>query len=692
MYLGKAGSLLYFGECKEPSESKVKSAIVSIEGSQKGGCMESFKNWSIGKKMGLAQFGVILTSFMVVTIFVTAFIAASSKKSEENDLRTQMAMTIEMIDSYRSVLEEKAVTLFSVFSASFAGKFTLDDGILMDINGVAAPVLRNSGVVVDLNYSEVDRLTQVTGATAAVFAKKGDDYIRVTTSLKKEDGSRAIGTLLERGHPAYDHLMKGEGYVGKAILFGKDYMTKYAPIKDDSGNTIGALYIGCDFTEGLKTLKDKINALKIGETGFIYVLNAAEGKDKGVLVIHPTEQGKMMLGEEDVKGKKYVDEMIHLKNGAIDHYSYAQKDGKTVAQENSSIYSYYRPWEWIVAVGHKHEEHARVAKRLGLYVLLISITTAVLMAFLLQRLTVRWVLNPISKVMRIAKDIAEGKENVTKKLQVTNQDEIGALAGSFNAMTESIVALIVRIQNVADSINSSSREILVTSQEQAAAAREQSSAVTETTAAAKELSVTSEQVGESIKKVAQAAAHALAGMAKIKETTARTNLMLSSLGEKSQKIGKITELIDDVADQTNLLAVNASIEAARAGDQGRGFMVVADEIRKLADSTAKSTKDITALIELIQHEMSNAIMSMEQGVTSVDEEARLAQQTTEKAKEIAMSTHQQASGSKQIADAMMNIDEAMKQIATGAQHSQAAVKQLTELAEDLGQAASKFRL
>jgi len=243
--------------------------------------------------------------------------------------------------------------------------------------------------------------------------------------------------------------------------------------------------------------------------------------------------------------------------------------------------------------------------------------------------------------------------------------------------------VVTKLGDATNHVTSAATEILAASQEQASGAREQSSAITETTSAAKELSTTSEVVGESIKKVAQVAAHALAGMAKIKDAIDKTNGMLTSLGEKSQKIGKITDLIDDVADQTNLLAVNASIEAARAGEQGRGFTVVADEIRKLADSTAKSTKDITSLIELIQHEMSNAILSMESSVTSVDEEARLAQQTTEKAKEIAMSANQQINGAKQIAEAMLNIDEAMKQIAAGAQQSQTAARQLQELATGL---------
>jgi methyl-accepting chemotaxis protein len=305
-------------------------------------------------------------------------------------------------------------------------------------------------------------------------------------------------------------------------------------------------------------------------------------------------------------------------------------------------------------------------------------------------LIIRSITSPLRTLMKAVEFIAVA--DLTQEIKVTSNDEIGDLAASFRDMVSGLRAILAKVQESTSQITSASNEILAASQQQASAAREQSSAVAETTSAAKELSTTSESVGESIKKVAQVAAHAMAGMSKIKESIDKTNGMLNSLGEKSQKIGKITELIDDVADQTNLLAVNASIEAARAGEQGRGFTVVADEIRKLADSTAKSTKDITSLIELIQHEMSNAIMSMETSIQSVDEEARLAQQTTEKSKEIAMSTHQQISGAKQIAEAMMNIDETMKQVAAGAQQSQASVKMLTGLAGELKAATSKFKL
>ena len=312
-----------------------------------------------------------------------------------------------------------------------------------------------------------------------------------------------------------------------------------------------------------------------------------------------------------------------------------------------------------------------------------------LLLTLLLFILIRNIITPIKELVSVTEAVAKG--DLKRFAYVKNKDEIGVLASSFNSMIKGLGDVLAKMQDAVNQISSASKEILAANHQQVSGAREQSVAISETTSAAKQLSKSAEQVGENVKKVSQVASHVMSGMVKIKDLIGKTGKIVTSLNEKSQKIGKITEVIDDVADQTNLLAVNASIEAARAGEQGRGFTVVADEIRKLADSTARSTKDITDLIEIIQHEMTNAIMSMEESIKSVEEEVKLSQDSSERVKEIFMSTTQQVSGSKQIAEAMVSIDEAMKQIAQAAQQSQIAAKQLTDLAQELKDTSGNFK-
>lgn len=143
-------------------------------------------------------------------------------------------------------LKHRIHRLAAQFASSLDQNYTLENGQYVNVGTLSVPVLRNGRTTLNMNFSVPDQFTEKTGLTATIFARSGDDFVRITTSVKKLDGQRAIGTLLDRSHPAYKRLLSGETYVGFASIFGVQYMTQYDPILDGGRNVVGVRYVGLD--------------------------------------------------------------------------------------------------------------------------------------------------------------------------------------------------------------------------------------------------------------------------------------------------------------------------------------------------------------------------------------------------------------------------------------------------------------
>lgn len=315
----------------------------------------SKKNLSLSKS---ARFytGLIVLVMTFFAVTLTTYMTHRLEKRTEEELTRQVGLLIASMSSYHAALAESAVKMADVFSSHFTEKFSVDNNRTVTISGRQTPLLKNGSATLNLNNTTVDRFTSVTKAVGTVFARSGEDFIRVTTSLKKEDGSRAIGTVLERNHPAYNGLLRGIGYVGKAELFGKDYMTSYQPIRDGNGRVIAVLFIGLDFTDNLKTLKEKIRSIKIAQSGYIFVLDAKEGRDYGKLQIHPAIEGSIQLDKRDSDGIPFVREILRKKEGVIRYHWINKELGETKVREKLVAYGTLKEWNWIICAGSWMDE------------------------------------------------------------------------------------------------------------------------------------------------------------------------------------------------------------------------------------------------------------------------------------------------------------------------------------------------
>ncbi len=328
------------------------------------------------------------------------------------------------------------------------------------------------------------------------------------------------------------------------------------------------------------------------------------------------------------------------------------------------------------------------------------------------------VIKNLDRILMAYRKLAKGELDVS--LPVTGKDEIAELSEGFNRFVASIAGIVHQIQSTTDKLASSSEALSSSatgiaegsasqasmSQQVSTASHEMSMTVDEVARHAIDSSAASENAGKIANQGGVIVRDLVSRMGQIAEVSHASSDQIAGLGKRSNEIGEIVEVINDIADQTNLLALNAAIEAARAGEQGRGFAVVADEVRKLAERTTKATKEIEKMIGGIQKEMKNSVALMDRGTTEVEAGVKLAEdagrsleeiiahvgKVTEMIGQIATAGEEQSRTSGQISHDIESVASVSRETEKGAREIEEAAQGLAEIALALQEIASRFRL
>ncbi|MFA1736516.1 methyl-accepting chemotaxis protein [Lysinibacillus fusiformis] len=460
-------------------------------------------------------------------------------------------------------------------------------------------------------------------------------------------------------------------------------------------------------SEGKRPINKNI---KLGDSGYIFVVD-----QKGNSIAHPNIEGNNVWDEQDDNGVKYMQEIIAKGNEGGGFASYSWPLPNSDQLEEKGVYAETDPyWGWVIGASTYLADFNKPAESI-LKLTLVVIGVAIIIGLFVIWQYASSMAKPINRVVQAMERFAEG-DLTQESMSIRSKDEIGKLANAMNQMQAKLKDMIHNIAQASDLINTSSKELSQSANEvnmgaeqvaitmnelasgaegQAHHSNELTSLMERFTADLRETNQHGEHIHQSSVEVlgltnegSQLMTSSNSQMSKIDGIVQNAVEKVKKLDAQAQEISKLVVVIKDIADQTNLLALNAAIEAARAGEHGKGFAVVADEVRKLAEQVAFSVNDITSIVTNIQQDFDVVTSSLEDGYQEVKEGTNQIKATSETFTTISNSINDVVDSVQLISSNLSKVTEdgqkmnsAIQEIAAVAEESAAGVEQTTATTE-----------
>ena len=623
--------------------------------------------------IGIAMMAAVLLVLSLAVSYISTQAAREQLLASVIHATEGLAASIDTVENANRRMVERASKAFGRY---FDGEMSLDTSLGM---------LYLDGIAINDDFAVVDKFSEDTGGVATVFARKGDDFVRITTSLRDLKGERVMHTVLDRQHPAYQLMLQGKPYVGRADLFGKPYMTAYEPVRDASGQVVGILFVGTDLSAFQDAMQQQVVATRLFEHGGAMVIAPGSSWEQATFVAHSTHTGKKVLDA-------FPQARVSLEALAQNADGFARDVTALLPGQGGNPWSVLRKADngwWVIT--EVSDDEAMASQRRALWMLwgAMALALALLAAGLLFTLR-RGVSVPLQELTQAITLVAQG--DLTQPFRSARRDEVGDLVREVEGMRQRFVGMLRQVHVAAHSIASASSQIAQGNGDLAERTENTANSLARSAQSIEEITHVVRQSADAAQQAHQLSASAVEVASRGGQVVGDVVATMDDINTSSRKIGDIIGVIDGIAFQTNILALNAAVEAARAGEQGRGFAVVAGEVRSLAQRSAEAAKEIKALISTSVGKVESGAQLVQNAGHTMQEIVSSVQRMGDIIGEISAAASEQAERISQVNQDVTQLDQMTQQNASLVEESAAASQSMRDQAVRLEDSVSVFKL
>ncbi|ELH0893464.1 Cache 3/Cache 2 fusion domain-containing protein [Vibrio fluvialis] len=670
-----------------------------------------FTHRSVGFQLKLIIMLCLLIAFGTIATLVyrTASIILLDTRYEEQ--RSKLEAVAQTVGGQFNAYVNTTQVLSSTFENGYLAGYEISDEV-MDFAGQPIRNIHLYGLPLVNNTDIVDTFTRDTGAFVTLYSESNDHWLSIASSMHAGDGGRLIQQPLDANHSAYSALRQGKNFVELTTQNGRDYIRYFTPLKDPHGTVASVLSVSLPVEQATVDILASLKAIHWGTSGETMVVEGTNARF-GQFLLGALDGIPPLHSIVDYRDASGATPFAALRNGPQGRVNFTVNGA-----EQYRLYTTVPGWNWILLGGTRVDEITQSSQQLLTLIAMISLLVGALTYFVMSGVIHR-LLKPLGQLRATMEKMAQGEVSLNLKTpNGASNNEMVLLTQGASQMARALNQLVGQIRETSQRISAQSVSVAGDAQGNLAQSERQQQQIelvvaaieqmaTSARASAQQIDVIADNVREAnrdtqhgLEVVATVGTHVDELLAQLTDSTQA----IRQVGDNSERIQQVTQMIDEIAEQTNLLALNAAVEAARAGEQGRGFAVVADEVRTLAHRTQSSVKNVVTIIDELRQSTASAVRLTEQSQRKVSEvqthsaqagitlQAIAAQVASiaQQSEAIAAAVEEQAQVSSQVADNASQISELNALGRSSSEQSARSAERLQQEARALDQQVAYF--